>query len=165
MWKMKKTSHNDGGERGTHTSATDPCESGMNGECVHVSSTQYHQGIRTTQHIVSKPDRSNNGIDIFVRSKKRDLVFLADLIVELVLSALILLEVTQIRQLRRVLFFLQTPFGRAFYTCCFRNGKFDTKIQLLPAHLSPRKVRYKQQKRNIPQSQSWTSSRTKYGNQ
>ena len=54
----------------------------------------------------------------FVRSKQRNLVFLADLIVELVLSALILLQVKQIRQLRRVLF-LQTPFGRAFYTCCF----------------------------------------------
>ena len=64
-----KTSHNDGGERGTHTSATDPRESGMKGESVHMSSKQDHQGIRTTQHIVSKPDRSNNAIDIFVRSK------------------------------------------------------------------------------------------------
>ena len=134
----------------------------MKGESVQMSSKQDHQAIRTTQHVVSKPDRSNNGIDIFVRSKKRDLVFLADLIVELVLSARILLEVKQIRQLRRVLF-LQTPFGRAFYTCCFRKGKFDTKIELLPTHLPPRKVRYEQQKRNIPQSQ--TSSRTKYGNQ
>ena len=46
----EKNSHNDGGERQTHTSATDPCESGMNGESVHVSSKQHHQGIRTTQH-------------------------------------------------------------------------------------------------------------------
>ena len=77
----------------------------MKGESVHMSSKQDHQGIRTTQHIVSKPDRSNNAIDIFVRSKQRDLVFLGHLIVELVLSALILFqEVRQIRQLRRVLF-------------------------------------------------------------
>ena len=64
-----KTSHNDGGKRGTHTSATDRCESGMKGESVQMSCKQDHQGIRTTQHIVSKPDRSNNAIDIFVRSK------------------------------------------------------------------------------------------------
>ena len=64
-----KTSHNDGGEKGTHTSATDPCESGMKGESVQMSSKQDHQGIRTTQHIVSKPDGSSNAIDIFVRSK------------------------------------------------------------------------------------------------
>ena len=71
---------------------------------MHMSSKQDHQGIRTTQHIVSKPDRSNNAIDIFVRSKWRDLVFLADLIVDLVFSAIILFqEVRQIRQLRRVL--------------------------------------------------------------
>ena len=152
-------------ERGTHTSATGTCESGMKGESVQMSIKQDHQGIRTTQHIVSKPDRSNNGIDIFVRSKQRDLVFLAEMIVELVLSALILLDVRQIRQLRRVLF-CKHLFGRAFSTCCSRKGKFDTKILLLPTHLPPRKVRYEQQKkkRNIPQSQSWTSSRTNYGN-
>ena len=100
-----------------------------------------HQGIRTTQHIVSKPDRSNNGIDIFVRSKKRDLVFLADLIVELVLSARILLEVKQIRQLRRVLFckhlldehFIPVVSERASltqrYNCCqhiSHHGRSDT---------------------------------------
>ena len=128
-------------ERGTHTSCTDPCESGMKRESVQMSSKQDHQGIRTTHHIVSKPDRSNNGIDIFVRSMQRDLVFLADLIVELVLSARILLEVKQIRQLRRVLFckhlldehFIPVVPERASltqrYCCCqhiSHHGRSDT---------------------------------------
>ena len=113
----------------------------MKGESVQMSSKQDHQGIRTTQHIVPKPDRSNNAIDIFVRSKQRDLVFLADLIVELVLSALILLEVRQIRQLRRVLFckhlldehFIPVVSERASltqrYNCCqhiSHHGRSDT---------------------------------------
>ena len=138
----KKNSHYDGGERGTHTSATDPCESGMKRESVHMSSKQDHQGIRTTQHIVSKPDRSNNAIDIFVRSKQRDLVFLADLIVEIVLSALVLFQdVRQIRQLRRVLLckhlldehFIPVVSERASltqrYCCCqhiSHHGRSDT---------------------------------------
>ena len=43
-----KTSRNDGGERGTHTSATDTCESVMKAESVHMSSQQDHHGIRPT---------------------------------------------------------------------------------------------------------------------
>ena len=112
---------------------------------MHMSSKEDHHGIRTTQHIVSKTDRSNNGIDIFVSSKLRDLVFLADLIVELVLSARILFqEVKQIRQLRRVLLcihlldehFLPVVSERASlterYNCCqhiSHHGKSDTNSE------------------------------------